>query len=233
MGAPLASARDAADLAPAVTLAADEEAIRSAVERTADEIGTERADVAAQRIAEVWAWNLAAPAALLALEGGAPPAIAAGSVAARLTPAPATTVLFAFSDDGSGGPRELASGLAEICRPLIETLNRVSLRPRSALWHGVGDRLAGAFLYAGELAENRPRGEEMAAAALAAPGPLAANLRLQRVEVGDHSEPVQIRNGCCIWHRVPGEEPCITCPLVCAADRERRTREWRASLAGA
>jgi FhuF 2Fe-2S C-terminal domain len=41
-------------------------------------------------------------------------------------------------------------------------------------------------------------------------------------------ERVQLRNGCCLWHRIPGEAKCSTCPLLDPAERGARLLAERA-----
>jgi FhuF 2Fe-2S C-terminal domain len=87
---------------------------------------------------------------------------------------------------------DLVSRVVAELGPLVERVNELSRRPRSALWRGAGDRVAQALVLAGE-------------------------------ERGDAEvELLQVRNGCCLWHRVPGEPKCSSCPLLDPGERVAR-----------
>jgi hypothetical protein len=57
-------------------------------------------------------------------------------------------------------------------------------------------------------------------------------VRVDGLGVPARDEPVLVRNGCCLWHRVPGEPKCSTCPLLAEHERGARlTAERRDALA--
>jgi hypothetical protein len=123
---------------------------------------------------------------------------------------------------------DLVDWLVRELGAMIEEVNESSRRPRSALWRGAGDRLAQALVLAGEELGVPEQGETAARRALAIPGPLAGAVRFEEVEAGGAAERIQIRNGCCLWHRLPDEDKCSTCPLLDRADRGERLLAERA-----
>jgi hypothetical protein len=133
---------------------------------------------------------------------------------------------FAELAESSGGMAAFVGSLVAGLAPLVEGLNALSGRPRAALWRGATDRVADGFLYAGQQLGEYERGHALAREALAVPGPLAGPVTVDHVDVGEGTEPVHVRNGCCILHVVPGGVPCITCPLLDAEERRARTMEW-------
>ena len=121
-----------------------------------------------------------------------------------------------------GGVERLIDRTVDELAPLIEAVNEVSGRPRSGLWRGASDRLAQALVLAGAEAGEPGAGVAAARRALRPPGPLAGRLRFADVAVGGKEERVQLRNGCCLWHRIPGEPKCSTCPLLPPGERGER-----------
>jgi ferric iron reductase protein FhuF len=121
-----------------------------------------------------------------------------------------------------GNESELVTTVVAELQPLVERVNELSRRPRSALWRGAGDRVAQALILAGEEAGEPKRGRRAAGRALSVPGPLAGLLRIERLVVEGQLELLHVRNGCCLWHRVPGEPKCSSCPLLDPAERGPR-----------
>jgi FhuF 2Fe-2S C-terminal domain len=121
-----------------------------------------------------------------------------------------------------GGEGALIAALTGELEPLVEAVNEASRRPRAALWRGASDRVAQALMLAGEEMGAPERGEAAARRALAVRGPLAGTLRVAAIAVAGEIERLQIRNGCCLWHRIPGEAKCSNCPLLDPADRGAR-----------
>jgi ferric iron reductase protein FhuF len=117
---------------------------------------------------------------------------------------------------------ELVDRVVTELQPLVERVNELSRRPRSALWRGAGDRVAQALVLAGEEAGEPEHGRRAAGRALSVPGPLAGVLRIERLVIDGQVELLQVRNGCCLWHRVPGEPKCSSCPLLDPAERGPR-----------
>jgi ferric iron reductase protein FhuF len=121
-----------------------------------------------------------------------------------------------------GGERALVASVVAELEPLVEQVNELSRRPRSALWRGAGDRLAQALVLAGEAIGEGGLGERAAGRALSVPGPLRGRLRIEELIVAGETERLLLRNGCCLWHRVPGEPKCSSCPLLDPAQRGAR-----------
>ena len=121
-----------------------------------------------------------------------------------------------------GHEDSLVARVVEELEPLVERVNEVSRRPRSALWRGAGDRVAQALVLAGEEAGAPERGRAAAARALSVPGPLAGRLRIEQLVIDGRVEQLHLRNGCCLWHRVPGEPKCSSCPLLDPGERGPR-----------
>jgi hypothetical protein len=192
------------------------------------EVGSDRRDVAAQRCVEAWAWSLAAsPAAAIVAEGRYVDVDPAGLVVSLdLDPYFLPRFGIAEPAESDGGIPALVESLVAHLGPLVETLNALSGRPRAALWRGAADRVADGFLYAGDQLGKHDRGHALATEALSVSGQLAGPVVVDHVDVGAGTEPVHVRNGCCILHVVPGGVPCITCPLLDAGERRARTIEW-------
>ena len=117
---------------------------------------------------------------------------------------------------------ELVDWLSAELEPMIEVVNEISRRPGSALWRGASDRVAQALVLAGEESGDAERGRRAARRALSVPGPLAGRLRIERLVVDGEVELLQVRNGCCLWHRIPGEPKCSSCPLLDPCERGAR-----------
>jgi ferric iron reductase protein FhuF len=112
--------------------------------------------------------------------------------------------------------------------PMIEVVNEISRRPRSALWRGASDRLAQALVLAGEELGAPEEGVRAAHRALAIPGPLSGAVRFEEIDADGAAERIQLRNGCCLWHRLPDEDKCSNCPLLDPAQRGVRLLAERA-----
>jgi len=128
---------------------------------------------------------------------------------------------------GELNPAELVERLLSRLAPLVATVNAQTRRPRSALWRGAGDRLAQALMLAGETAGDPQAGEEAARRALEVPGPMSGSFRVAEVALDGAVERVQLRNGCCLWSKIPGEPKCSVCPLLPEAERAERRRAER------
>ncbi|HEY8581807.1 MAG TPA: IucA/IucC family C-terminal-domain containing protein [Capillimicrobium sp.] len=210
----------------------DEALLESMLDGVADLYLTDRRDIMAARVLEVWAFNVASPAAAALLTARRLPDVRAanvvmdpvtGSVALRRP-----TFLCLPGDPAAGHPdarvvpddaalvAELRRALAdEHLAPLVETLNRMTRRPARALWRGAADRVVGAFEWAGQQLDCLDDAYGLATACLrGAPGPLSA--RVELVEAADGTVG-HVRDGCCLYWRVPActdGEPCPTCPLA-------------------
>jgi Ferric iron reductase FhuF-like transporter/FhuF 2Fe-2S C-terminal domain len=228
---------------PADRLAHDEGGLRGALDRIGGALGTDRDDVRAAQLVELWTWLVAAPAAAALVGGRRLPDVGSGNVLLRPRggladwrvglrsrrfhalpgdPSAAHPDAVAAADE-----RELLGRLGAMLvrahlAPLVERLNRIARRPERALWRGAADRVAGAFLWVGEELGERERARSLAHGAVESAPQLGAKVRIQRVESGSDETRVHLRHGCCLYYRVPEGVKCIGCPLV--SDEERRIR---------
>jgi FhuF-like iron-sulfur protein len=224
----------------AAELARDRDQLAIALARIGSEFGTDRADICAARLIELWVWHVASPAAgallvasrlpevapentLLSLTGGTAEwaaAFASGRFyCLDVDPCSAHPDAAVVADEAELLARLNASLTAQL-DPLVESLNELARRPRRALWRGATDRLVGAFLWAGDAVGAAERGRLLAQRAVAIAPPLQGRARTQLVQLaGCDAELVQVRDGCCLYYRVPGGERCSSCPLVCDSQR--------------
>jgi FhuF 2Fe-2S C-terminal domain/Ferric iron reductase FhuF-like transporter len=225
--------------APADRLAGDPAALRGALDEIAGHLGTDRDDVCASQLVELWTWLVAAPAAAALVDRGRLPDVSSRNLLMRPRGGlvdwrvglrrPSFHVLPGDPDADhpdavpAADERELLGRLGAMLvsahlAPLVRTLNLLARRPERALWRGAADRVAGAFLWIGEQLGARERSRVLARGAVGAAPALEAKVRVQRV--GDTH--VHLRHGCCLYYRVPGAPKCIGCPLVTDAERVRR-----------
>ncbi|HEX2127599.1 MAG TPA: (2Fe-2S)-binding protein [Solirubrobacterales bacterium] len=218
---------------PAVSagiLAVDAARLERALARIGGEFGTERADICAARLVEMWTWLVAEPTAGAVLSGQPVPNTSPATT--RLTldgPSSAWVADFEgrLATCEEGALVHLRGSLIAQLTPLIETLNGLSGRPRRALWRGATDRIAGAFLWAGEQHGTPGRARVLARRAVASP-PLRGRARTRLIVLpGGTTERIQVRDGCCLYYRVPGGERCSACPLL---DDEERGERLAAEL---
>jgi hypothetical protein len=223
----------------AAALARDRDRLSVPLARIGSEFGTERADICAARLIEVWTWLVAAPAAgallvasrlpdvapqntFISLAGGTAE-WAAAFASGRFYGLDADHPDAAVVADEAELLARLNASLAAQFDPLVESLNQLTRRPRRALWRGAADRVTGAFLWAGEALGAAERGGGLAQRAVAMASPLHGRARTQLVQLpGGEAELIQVRDGCCLYYRVPGGECCASCPLV--GDSERPAR---------
>lgn len=221
-------------------LAQDDDAIAALLTQVGADWRCERRDVQAMRVVEVWTWTVAFPAAAaIVLDGRLPDVRAANVLLAHGPHAPWPPVAlrslrFAAlaGDPASGHPdveRLAADRDALACAlhaqltdahlaPLVARAAAFGGRARRALWRGVGDRVAQAFVLIGDALGAHAAGERLAACALA-PGaplpnrPLAIVRTFPRANGTD--ERVLLRDGCCLYYHVPEQgEYCLGCPLI-------------------
>jgi Ferric iron reductase FhuF-like transporter/FhuF 2Fe-2S C-terminal domain len=225
---------------PADRLARDPEALAAALGEIGTALGTDRPDVCAAQLMELWTWLIAAPAAAGIVAGPRLPDVSAGNVLVRPRGGLAdwraglrSTRFHALRDDPEAGHSDAAEPASDEhelldrlramlvqahLAPLVTALNRIGRRPERALWRGAADRVAGAFLWLGEQLGARERGRALARGAVRSVPQLEAKVRVQRV----NGTEVHLRHGCCLYYRVPGAPKCIGCPLVTEAERVRR-----------
>ena len=226
MGRRAGAQAEGAGFVPAAVLATDVDLLERALTQLAEECGTERRDICAIRLIELWTWLVAAAAAETLLTAGWIPDVSPQQT--RLTfDGPSSEWAASFGGEGLAGAEGevlaiLRSSLAQQLAPLVEMLNALTARPRRALWRGATDRLAGAFIWVGEEVGEPQRGRALARLAVATP-PLRGKARVERVRLPDgRDEWLQVRDGCCLNYRVPGGERCASCPLVDERDRGER-----------
>ncbi len=108
--------------------------------------------------------------------------------------------------------------------PLIETVADRSRRARRALWRSATDQLVGAFLRAG-------RGVRSTRGGLPAgrrSWPAASRRCVLDVRIDRHAgHPMHVRDGCCLYYRLPDGPHCLSCPLLDEAERARRVAAER------
>lgn len=199
----------------------------------------ERRDIAAQWLVEWVAWLVAHPAVALLLRGRAPDVgpdnvllrfdevaqpLGLGLREPRFAALPgdgAASDPYASIVDGEAAQRRwLRAAIEATLAPVVEAVAADARRPRRALWRGASDRVAAAFLDAGMLAGVAPqRASDLGRAFLDGPGPLQAAARYVPVAAADGPRWTHLRNGCCLYHRLPDAEPCFTCPLLDEAGR--------------
>ena len=211
---------------PALDLATDVPRLERALGQIADEFGTDRRDICAARVIELWTWLVAAEAAeALLARGHLPDLSSTGTKLVLDGPSGEWTAQLGSPETALDEGTLVAcmrDSLAEQLDPLVETLNRLTGRPRRALWRSATDRLVGAFLWVGDELGQAQRAGGLARLAVAAP-PLRGRVRTELVSLPDGAvERLQVRDGCCLYYRVPGGEPCSSCPLV--PDEERGAR---------
>lgn len=220
--------------------ARDERVLDGLLEDVGAVYDTDRRDIMGTRVIEIWTWMVAAPAAATLLTARRLPDLRAANVLIDPTLYAVAlrrpTVAVLPGDPAAGHPdarvvadeaalaAELNRALADAhLAPLVATLNRMTRRPARALWRSAADRVADAFLYAGEQLGRVDEAHALAVASLRdAPAPLRA--RVERRVCG--GEPMHVRDGCCLYWRTPSGERCVNCPLL--GDDERA--EMRAAL---
>jgi FhuF 2Fe-2S C-terminal domain len=93
--------------------------------------------------------------------------------------------------------------------PLIAAVNAATRRPRSALWRGVDDRIAGAIVWIAQTTGREHRAQALATQVVGS------------AEVRDfNGGTLHVRAGCCLYYRIPDAIKCFGCPLL--GDGERR-----------
>jgi hypothetical protein len=165
-------------------------------------LGTERRDIQGQRVVELIAWQLALPLAHALLDEQPLPNVSRVWVGGEPPAPPAEgtqPTLQAWREDVN----------AQL-EPLVEAVNRATRRPRAALWRGARDRIAGAIVWIAQTTGREPRAAELVHR-------LYPDAEIREFE----GSVLHVREGCCIYYRIPGAIKCWGCPLL--GDDERRT----------
>lgn len=180
-------------------------------------LGTDRRDIQGQRLVEIVAWYLALPAAGALLTGGRFPDLRTGNVRVWIGDDPPGGIGTALREQGAHPADEAAcvaglrAALIEHLAPLVDAVNAATRRPASALWRGMRDRVAGAFVWVGEQTGLSERCGELARAAVAGP------VELRTLD----EQLLHVREGCCLYYRCDAGTKCLSCPLL---DDEARRR---------
>jgi hypothetical protein len=210
---------------PAIELALDVPRLEQALGQIAEEFGTDRSDICAARLIELWVWFVVAAAAEPLLRSGRLPDLSPARTLLTLDgPSAEWTVQLGAqaAADEETLVALLSRSLADQLEPLVETLNAITGRPRRALWRSATDRVAGAILWVGDEVGQPERAAGLARRAVSV-APLRGRALVELVTLPTGSvERLQVRDGCCLYYRVPGGEPCSSCPLVPAEERGGR-----------
>jgi hypothetical protein len=114
--------------------------------------------------------------------------------------------------------------------PLVERVAARCRRPRAALWRHGADTVAEAFLWAGEVLDDRAAawawGERAVAAA---PERLRAHAGFRRFAHAGVEQVGRVRAQCCLHYRTGGATYCFSCPLK---DDDHRLAMLAARAAG-
>jgi hypothetical protein len=201
---------------------------------------TDRADIGGTLLVESYAWALTVRSVGTLLFADRIPSLAPDDVWFELAMADTTVTAAALTggafgiagDPGGDDPAlvlldspaallaQLHTELQQHLEPLLRLVRAATGRPLTALWRSAGDRLAGAFLWLGEVAGMRERAWRLGTETMAAgQGPLAVGAGFRVLEHAGIAEPTRNRRGCCLIWRAEGGETCFTCPLTTEAER--------------
>jgi ferric iron reductase protein FhuF len=224
--------RPGGDWTTAADLCRDVRRLGTLLVAIGDDAGTPRPDVQASLLLEAYAWTLLLPVAGAVVAECRSPGLAPERTAMRFGPGGRPTdVTFgdrgwlALSTDDHARHADattvadvhaltarLRDELVAHLHPLIAALRRLAPRPERALWRGVADRTAAAFLWAGEATGERDHAERLVSDVLAEP-PLHGRPRYRLVDDGCRARRIHVRSGCCLWWRTRAATPCLSCPL--------------------
>jgi hypothetical protein len=216
--------------------------LTSALDAVGRSLGTDRPDIRGQRLVELCTWRLAVTAAAGLLGDSRLPDLGAANVRVWVGDDPPDGIGTALrrpafqalpSDpdaahpDASPAPDEAAllARLRDVLArehlaPLVDAVNLATKRPRRALWRSATDRLAAALVWVGELSGSSARACALARIAVAGAPPLNGRAELRTLRAGEIDLLLHVREGCCLYYRIPGNPKCFSCPLL--ADDERR-----------
>jgi ferric iron reductase protein FhuF len=221
-------------------VARDTDLLRVLLQRTGNEIGSDRSDVQASIFLEMYTWRLVLPlagalvaerrVALLTVHDVELRSCTVNTLELRMIPGR----FVALQGDAAAAHRDAilvstATGLAQHFRTtlvnhfaiVIRALRLVSFRAERALWRTVCDRTAMALLYAGIACGEQDSTERLAHEILGSP-PIDCAPAYADVLVDDEASRAHLRRGCCLWWRTAEGGYCATCPL-----RRRRAHALR------
>jgi ferric iron reductase protein FhuF len=239
-------AQAGADWTTTASLCSEGRCLRALLVAIGDDAGSQRRDVQASLLLEAYAWTLLLPVAGAVVAESRSPGLAPDRTAMRFGPGGRPTdVTFGdpswialSSDDHAGHPdaiivadlhaltARLRDELVAHLHPLIAALRQLAPRPERALWRGVADRTAAAFLWAGEATSERDHAERLVSEVLAG-GPLQGRPCYRLVDDDGRARRIHLRSGCCLWWRTRAATPCLSCPLGEAGRERDRTATAR------
>jgi hypothetical protein len=200
---------------------------------------TDRPDILGTRLLEIWVWLVATPAAATILLDRRLPDLSAANVVLCpglwADPAPVGLRSGRFwclpADPAAAHPdatvvadeRALVLELNATLRarhlaPLVDAIAERSRRGRRALWRSATDQLVGAFARAGEAAGALEEGCRLARLAAEGEPPMRGRGRFDR----PRGYPMHVRDGCCLYYRLPDGPHCLNCPLLDEGERMLR-----------
>ena len=106
---------------------------------------------------------------------------------------------------------QLRAAIAAHSTPLIEAVNDATKRPSGALERGVEDRIAAAIVWIAQMTQR-----QRTRAAL-----LDGEAEIRMLDLGTHELLLHVREGCCLYYRLPAGLKCFSCPLIDDEDRRR------------
>lgn len=221
-------------LAPSALAAAD-----GRLERLATAYG-ERWSVPADRCSQAsyvildYSWYAFAPLVATFLSEGVVPRLDGAQVALEPQTRIGRLALVPLRPRRGASVDDLRDEIVQHVTPIVEAVVERRWLGQKPAWWGVGDRVVGAFEYLGDLIGQPDRARDLASGLVHAPGsPLdSPRHRFASFEHLGVTRTVGLRAACCRFHRVPGEEKCLTCPILAPEEREGRIRaEIETSLA--
>jgi hypothetical protein len=205
---------------------------------------TDRRDIKGIRLVELWTWVVAAPAAASVLLARRLPDLAAANLRlnAALFDVPGPVALRAprfwcLPDDADADHpdatvvaderallAELNAALAaRHLAPLIASVSAMTGRGPRALWRGAADRVVDAFTWTGEQLGRVDEAAGLARLAVDAEPPLRARARMRVYAfAGLAPHTLHLRDGCCLYYRLPDGPKCVNCPLLDDSERAAR-----------
>ena len=101
--------------------------------------------------------------------------------------------------------------------PLIDAICATTRRPRTALQRGVQDRIAGAIVWIAQTTGRENRARELTTR-------VVQTAEVRTFDAGTYELLLHVREGCCLYYRVPNAPKCWSCPLLTDDDRRSLTK---------
>ena len=179
--------------------------LAAALDHAGRSLGTDRPDIQGQRVIELVAWQFAIPLAHALLDGRPPPRMTRLWVGDE-APEP-------LLEDGEHPSLEAwREDLNRQLAPLIHAISATTRRPRTALERGVQDRIAGAIVWIAQTTGREDQAEAITKR-------VATGAEVRTFDAGGHRQLLHVREGCCLYYRIPGTAKCWSCPLLTDDDR--------------